>query len=84
MKTVGTLFEHSKGGNQSLLWREQNERRATCRAAERIYGPRVITKHVFLATRILNGTLKAHPTRRVRGHAIPGKILKSRLLESLW
>ena len=27
---------------------------------------------------------EAHPPRRVRGHAPPGKFLKVRLLESLW
>ena len=42
------------------------------------------TKHGFLAKPVVEGTLEGHPSRGVRGHAPPGKFLKSSLLESLW
>ena len=38
----------------------------------------------FMAKPVVEGTLEVHSSRGVRGHAPPGKFLKSSLLELLW
>ena len=50
------------------------------RAAERICGPKVKTKHGPLAKRVVKGTLKAHQLRGSKGACSPRKIVKIKII----
>ena len=75
----GKFISWCGGGSQTYTI-EVYEFKLRSRAAERLYGPRVKTKHEPLAKQVVKDTQKAQPSRGIQGRGPLGNFLISRLL----